>query len=51
MNKQYKPWNLYNCPKHWFNNTKLKPCSCNNNPNCKLCHGYGYIRENKNEPL
>ena len=51
MNKQYKQpgWNLWNCPKHWFNNTKLVPCSCNKNPNCKLCHGYGYIRENKNE--
>ena len=50
MNKQYKQpgWNLWNCPKHWFNNTKLIPCSCNKNPSCKKCYGFGYIRENKN---
>lgn len=47
MNNKYKQpgINLWNCPKHWFNNAKLIPCSCNRNPICKLCHGYGYIRE------
>ena len=52
MNKQYQPgWNLYNCPIHWFNTVKLKPCSCNKNPNCSICHGYGYIREKRNESI
>jgi len=51
MNKQYQPWNLYNCPIHWFNTVKMKTCSCNRNPNCKQCHGFGYKRENKNESI
>lgn len=51
MNKQYPPWNLWNCPIHWFNNSKVIPCKCNKNPNCKICHGFFFVRKNKNEHI